>query len=207
MTSLLQDVFPKTNPKIPKQSLPLPYATQLIMDFMGKFHTYNQFVDHENIWEIDEDTFLIRLGEPHLHAVKCTLQQAILLNAKQIPFVPVTTHSLADQNKETLRIDQILAKFPDISPCIFQIQLNVSHWDSSSIPAVPSQKRILALILSQAPLLPKTTVQLIKKNYVALCNTNIDKYFAHQDISLKVHFINYIIFYSLCYSVKMFNLI
>jgi len=198
VTSLLQEVFQKTTPKIQEQILPLPYATQLIMDFIIKFHTYNQFVDHENIWEIDDDTFLIRLGEPHLYVVKCMLQEAILLNAKQIPFMTVTTHSLADQNKETLRIGQILAKFPDILPCIFQMQLNVSHWESSSIPAASSQKRILELLLNQAPLPPKTTVQLLKKNYEALCDKNIDKYFTHQDTSLKVHFIDCIIFCSLC---------
>ena len=119
-TSLLQEVFEGVSPKPQEQSLPLLHATQLIMDFIIKF-----LVDHDNIWETDEDTYLIRLGESHLYAVKCTLQQAILLNAKQIPFMAIATNNLADQNKEILRVNQILAKFPDVSLCIFQMQLSV----------------------------------------------------------------------------------
>jgi len=184
-TPLLQDVAQNSTPKVQESSLDIQHTIQLILDYIIKFHTYNQFVDHTNIWEIDEDTYLIRLGEPHLYLAKFTLHQALMVSSKQILSTTILANQVADQNKELFRLGQILAKYPDLSPCIFQVRLTESYRGSSSIAAVHSQIQILKFLLEHAPLLPKSTKQQIKSDYEALCGKNVDKYFNNNIMRLR----------------------
>jgi len=110
-TPLPHDTTNLCSPRMQRPELELQQKVQLILDFIIKFQSYNQFVDHHNIWELAEDTYLISIGEPHLFLTRCTVQQAIVLNNKQIPIMTVLTKDIADQNKAILRLGQIIAKF------------------------------------------------------------------------------------------------
>jgi len=97
-TSFSHDVVKNSSPQTQDPTFEIQKTIQLILDYIIKFNTHSQFVDHTNIWEIGEDTYLIHLGEPHLYLTKCTLHQALILSNKQIPSTTILTRNLADQN-------------------------------------------------------------------------------------------------------------
>ena len=167
------------------------HITQSILDYIIKFHTYSQFVDHTKIWEIDEDTYLIRFEEPHLYLTICTLHQAIILTSKQIPSSTILTSNTADQNKKIFRIGQILAKYADVAPCIFQVQVDPAYRGSASTLALQLQGQILRFCIESVPLLPKSTLQRLKSDYAILCDKTTDKYFTDHGICSKVLSINF----------------
>jgi len=89
------------------------------LDLIVPHNTYYQFVDHQLIWELAEDTYLINLDEPHLFLIKCSVKQAVVLTPVQIPILKITTRDQSDQNKVILRLGQLIAKYEDLSPCVF----------------------------------------------------------------------------------------
>ena len=107
-TPLLQDKVQECSPKQQRLQLEMPQKVQLLLDFIVKFHSYHQFVDHHNIWELADDTFLIVIGDTHSYLVKCTVQQAIVLSNKQIPVMTILTGNIAEQNKAIFRLGQLI---------------------------------------------------------------------------------------------------
>ena len=84
-----------------------------------RYNTHCQFIKHQLIWELAEDTYLINLAEPHLFLIKCTVKQAIVFTPAQILILKITTREQSDQNKVVLRLRHLIAKYEDLSPCIF----------------------------------------------------------------------------------------
>jgi len=185
-TPLVHDEISTSGAKLQGPTPEGHHITQLILDYIIKFHTYSQFLDHTKIWQIDEDTYIIRLDDPHLYLTKCTLNQAVLLTNKQIPSSTIITNNIADQNKEIFRTGQILAKYPDVSPCIFQVQLKSSYRGSASTLAVHLQEQILRFFIESVPLLSKPTMQRLKSDYAILCDNTTDKYFTDHGTCSKV---------------------
>jgi len=178
-----------SNPYTPLQQiskLELNQKVQLILDLIVKFRTYTQFVDHHTFWELDEDTYLISFDDAHLFLAKCTIRQAIILTNKQVPIMTVLTKYITDQNKALFRLGQIIAKYADLSPCIFQVQRNELCDYESSYSAVHLQILTLKFLMEQAPLLPKTTLDKIKIDYEVACSMNVDQYLCDQPLNPKV---------------------
>ena len=79
-----------------------------------------------------------------------------------------------EQEKMLLRISALLAKSEDLSPFIFQMQIQPSSQQLSPILALPTHKEVLEILLTQAPLIPKAAVQQIKQIYGEIENTKTE---------------------------------
>jgi len=165
--------------------LELNQKVQLILDLIVKFRTYTQFVDHHTIWELDEDTYFISFGDAHLFSAKCTIRQAIILTNKQVPIMTVFTKHITVQNKALFSLGQIIAKYADLSPCIFEVQRNELCDCESSDSAVRLQILTLKFLMEQAPLLPKTTLDKIKIDYEVACAKNVHQYLCDKPLNSK----------------------
>jgi len=148
-----------------KKKPPLTFLqlTQTILDEIIAFHPYVQSTNSVNFWEIDKNTFDIKIDDPNFYIAKCTLQQAILLNATQIPVLTILVQSEQDRQQMLLRVSTLLAKFHDLLPCIFQIKIQPSLSESIPISTISTHSKILEILLKQAPLIPSATVQAIKR--------------------------------------------
>jgi len=127
-----------------------------IQDTIIKFVTNRQRVNSSKFWEIDGDTYVIEHDYINTFIAKCTFYQAMFLSPTQIPVILVRVPSSDEQLKLLFRITTLVAKFEDLSPCIFHVQIH-----PETAPAPPScsmyaQKELVTLILINAPLLPKT---------------------------------------------------
>jgi len=118
ISSLLHEVFANATASNWKYSLPPCDKIQQIKQLIIKFHTCKDYVQSNNLWELGEDLYVIRLDNlyPNIYITKSTLQQAIHLNISQIPLVPYLTSSLSELDKETLRIIAMFTQFPDVTP-------------------------------------------------------------------------------------------
>lgn len=159
LQSLLKEVFASATKNNWDHILPPPNKIQQIKQLIIKFHACRKYIDPTRIWELDDDSFLIRIENvyPTTYFVRCTLKQAIHLDISQIPLIPYITSSMSDLDKEILRINNVFTKFADASPFIFEVQINVTRSNTSSSRAYISQKNIVEILLAHAPLVPKST--------------------------------------------------
>ena len=144
---LLKDVFASASKNSWKTIMPLHNKIQQIKQQIIKFHRCKKYADPTRIWELEEDSYLIRLENiyPTIYVTKCTLQHAIHLDISQIPLVPYVTSFMSDLDKETLRINNVFARFPEVSPFIFEVQIDVTATHISSRRAYISQQEISIL--------------------------------------------------------------
>jgi len=187
-TPLLKETANLCSPKFQTTETDLQQKVQLALDLIVKYNSYNQFVDHQLIWELAENTYSISFGDPHLFLMKCTVQQAVVLTNKQIPVMTITFKNIADHNTATLRIGHMIAKHDDLSPCIFHIRRDELSGIASQNSASHIQIFTLIFLIKQAPLLPKTTLQQLKTEYEAMCAKNVDKYFCGNVFNPKVNY-------------------
>jgi len=134
-------------------------TTQFILDAITKFVTHTQYVDHSKFWEIDGDTFVIEHDDFNTFIAKCTLHQAIILTPIQIPVLLIRVSSTKDQVKLLFRIAAFAAKLEDLSPCIFHVQIIPDSAHVSLTSSLPTQQDLLTLLLTNAPMLPKSVIK------------------------------------------------
>jgi len=183
---LLKETANLCSSKFQTAEIDLQQNVQLALDLIVKYNSYNQFADHQLIWELAENTYLISFGDPYLFLMKCIVQQAIVLTNKQIHVMTITFKNIADQNKASLRIGHIIIKYADLSPCVIQIRdelFGIASQNSAS----HIQIFTLKFLIEQAPLLPKTTLQQLKTDDAA-CVKNVDSYFCNNVSSHKVDY-------------------
>jgi len=86
---------------VQQKKLPLTFLqlTQTILDEIIAFHSYVQSTNSVNFSEIDKNTFAIKIDDPNFYIAKCILQQAILLNATQIPVLIILVQSEQDRQR------------------------------------------------------------------------------------------------------------
>jgi len=90
-----------------------------------------------------------------IHSLRNTrLHQAIVSTPIQIPVLLVVVASIKDQAKLLLRVVAFVAKFEDLLPCIFQLQIQTGFHQLSPILALPTHRDIFDFF-NHAPLLPK----------------------------------------------------
>jgi len=145
--------------------------TQFKLDAIIKTESHIQYIDHSKFWEVDGDTFVIKYDDSNTFIAKCTLHQAIVLTPIQIPILLVVVASIKDQAKLLLRVAAFVAKFDDLPPCIFQLQIQPGFHQLSPILALPTHRDALDLFLNHAPLLPKIAVQQMKHMHGELDTT------------------------------------
>ena len=171
ISSLLREVFTNTTVSNWKYSLPPCDKIQQIKQLIIKFHTCKDYVQSNNLFEVGEDLYIIRLDNlyPNIYITKGTLQHAVHLNISQIPLIPYVTSSLAELDKEALRITMMFAQFPDVAPFVFELQINENFRHINSHRAHNSQCKIINLFLQNAPLMPKSTRKALI-TYLAVLN-------------------------------------
>jgi len=81
ISSLLQEVFTNTTASNWKYSLPPCDKIQQIKQLIIKFHMCKDHVQSNNLWELGEDLYIIRLDNlyPNIYITKGTLQHAVHL--------------------------------------------------------------------------------------------------------------------------------
>ena len=90
-----------------------------------------------------------------IHSLRNTrLHQAIVSTPIQIPVLLVVVASIKDQAKLLLRVVAFVAKFEDLLPCIFQLQIQTGFQQLSPILTLPTHRDIFDFF-NHAPLLPK----------------------------------------------------
>jgi len=168
---LLSEVFTNTTASNWKYSLPPCDKILQIKQLIIKFHTCKDYVQSNNLFEVGEDLYIIRLDNlyPNIYVTKGTLQHAVHLNISQIPLIPYVTSSLSEIDKETLRITAMFAQFPDVAPFIFELQINENIRHTTSHRAHNSQCKIINLFLQNAPLMPKS-MRKVLITYLAVLN-------------------------------------
>ena len=97
----------------------------------------------------------------------------MFLSPTQNPVILVRVPSSDEQLKLLFRITTLAAKFEDLSPCIFQLQIQPGFHQLSPILALPTHRDVLDFF-NHAPLLPKTTVQQMKHMHEELDTTMPD---------------------------------
>jgi len=170
-------------------TLPPFNKIQQIKQLIIKFHKCNKYVDLTRIWKLDEDCYLIRLDNifPTIYVTKCTLQQAIHLEISQIPLSPYFTSSPSDLDKETLRISTVFTKFPEVVSFVFEVQSGVTLNHISPRRAYISQLKIIDILLTHAPLIPKSTRTALKSYHAILKDQSSDNENANPEGLPKVY--------------------
>ena len=95
-----------------------------ILTLIIQYHTKTHFQDHNTIWELAEDTYLVTLSSPELVLIKCTSKQAVIYKPEQISLLKITTLDIIDQNKMIFRLGLLIAKYEDLLPCAFKVMRN-----------------------------------------------------------------------------------
>ena len=126
-----------------------------IQDTIIKFVTNRSLVNSSKFWEIDGDTYVLEHDYINAFIAKCTLHRAIVLTSIQIPVLIIVVALIKDHAKSLLCVAAFVAKFEDLLPCIFQLQIQPGFHQLSPILALPTHRDALDLFLNQAPLLPK----------------------------------------------------
>jgi len=190
ISSLLSEVCTNTTHSNWIFKLPSCNKIQQIKQQGINFNTCAGLVHPNDVWELDEDQFLIRLDNqyPNVYVTKCTVQQAIHLNTSQIPFIPYSVFSLSDIENETLRINSMFSKFPDVTPFIFELQIDHTGTNTSSKRVSDSNKRITNIFLQHAPLIPKSTCKELVNYLKNLYEQDSPEKNASTKTELKVYF-------------------
>ena len=139
-----------------------------ILNLIIQYHTKTDFQDHNLIWELAEDTYLITLTAPDLVLIKCTLQQAVIYKPEQIALLKITTLNHIDQNKMILRLGLLSAKYGNLSPCAFKVMKNEETGITSLNSVLEVQRIALKFLVEQSPLLPKTLLKRLREDLEAL---------------------------------------
>jgi len=126
------------------------------------------------------------------------LQQVILLTAIQIPVLTITVHLEPEQTKMLLRISTLLAKLEDLSPCIFQLQIQPRSEQLSPILALSTHRKVLDILLNHTFLIPKATVQQIKQIYGETDNKKTELLVANLINTYQVDYLALMIFLLSC---------
>ena len=175
--TLLDDIFDKITCESPRQEQFSTSVTEQLQQIIIQFHEADIILDFRIIWELEPDTFLIKLATEPIasYFVKCTLAQAKTLQPHQIPFIPFIVDDNSFLDLEILRINNFFAKFPDASP----IFLEVVPTAPSPNPVVPcahiTHKRLAKLLLDFAPLLPQATRHTLNGYHGLLCKQYSDQ--------------------------------
>jgi len=93
---------------------------------------------------------------------------------------------LLHQAKLLLHVAAFVAKFEDLLPCIFQLQIQPGFHQLSPILALPTHRDALDLFLNHAPLLPKIAVQQMKHMHGELDTTMPDILILNPMLNLQV---------------------
>ena len=137
------------------------------------------------ILELAEDTYLINLPEPHLFSIKRAVKQAIVFTPAQIPILKITTREQSDQNKVVLRLGQLIAKYEDLSLCVFLIMRDETNGIQSRDSIFQIQSLTFKILFERSPLLPKTVLKRLQEDYDALRCQRCRKVDPQQDFKLK----------------------
>ena len=139
-----------------------------IQDTIIKFVTNPSIVNSSKFWEIDGDTYVIEHDYINTCIAKVTFYQAMFLAPTQIPVILVRVPSSDEQLKLLFRITSLTAKFEDLSPCIFHVQIHPETAPTPPKCSLYAHKDLVTLLLINAPLLPKTVTTKIRELLVAI---------------------------------------
>jgi len=139
-----------------------------IQDTIIKFATDRNLVNSYKFWEIDSDTYVVEHDYTNTFIAKITLYQAMFLTQIQIPAIIILVPSSDQQFKLLFRISTLLAKYDDLSPCLFHLQIQPDKAPKPSDSALHTHKHLVSLILINAPLLPKSVLTKMREFLVAL---------------------------------------
>jgi len=140
----------------------------LIQDAVIKFSTNYSLINAHKFWEIDSDTYVVEHDYINTFIVKITLHQAIFLNHFQIPAITILVPSSDEQFRLLFKISTFMAKYEDLSPCIFHLQIQPETAPKSSHSALHTHKQIMSLVLMYAPMLPKSVLTKMRELLVAI---------------------------------------
>jgi len=138
-----------------------------IQDTIIKFATDRTLVNSYKFWEIDSDTYVVEHDYINTFIVKVTLYQAMFLAQIQIPAIIILVPSSDEQFKLLFRISTLLAKYDDLSPCIFHLQIQPETAPKPSDCALHTHKHLVTLLIN-APLLPKSVIVKMRELLIAL---------------------------------------
>jgi len=155
------------------QNVPYPWRwlrqqIPFIQDTIIKFATDRNFVNSYKFWEIDSDTYVVEHDYINTFIAKITLYQAMFLTQIQIPAIIILVPSSDEQFKLLFRISTLLAKYDDLSPCLFHLQIQPDKAPKPSDCALHTHKHLVSLILINAPLLPKSVLTKMREFLAAL---------------------------------------
>jgi len=110
------------------QKVPYPWGwlrqqIPFIQDTIIKFASDRTLVNAYKFWEIDSDTYVVEHDYMNTFIAKITLYQAMFLAQIQIPVIIILVPSSDEQFKLLFRISTLLAKYDDLSPCLFHLQI------------------------------------------------------------------------------------
>ena len=110
------------------QRVPYPWGwlrkqIPFIQDAVIKLSTDRSLVNAYKFWEIDSDTYVVEHDYINTFIAKITLYQAMFLSQIQIPAIIILVPSSDEQFKLLFRISTLLAKYDDLSPCVFHLQI------------------------------------------------------------------------------------
>ena len=162
---------PPTEPAAPReqptqsndQQVPYPWGwlrkqIPVIQDAIIKYSTNRSLINAYKFWDIDSDTYVVEHDYINTFIAKMTLYQAMFLNQIQIPAIIILVPSSDEQFKLLFRISTFLAKYDDLSPCVFHLQIQPENAPKPPDSALHAHRQIVSLILFNAPLLPKSVL-------------------------------------------------
>ena len=138
-----------------------------IQDAIIKFASDRNLVNSYKFWEVDSDTYVVEHDYTNTFIAKVTLYQAMFLTQIQIPAIIILVPSSDEQFKLLFRISTLLAKYEDLSPCIFHLQIQPEKAPKPSDCALHTHKHLVSLLLLNAPLLPKSVLTKMREFLVA----------------------------------------
>jgi len=167
------DSSSEQNAQQKEQPVPYPWGwlrqqVPFIQNTIIKFATNRTLVNSFKFWEIDGDTYVIEHDYVNTFIAKVTLYQAMFLVPTQIPVILVRVPSSDEQLKLLFRISTLVAKFEDLSPCIFHVQMQPETAPQPPACSLYAHKDLVTLLLINAPLLPKSVTAKIRELLVAI---------------------------------------
>ena len=155
------------------QRVPYPWGwlrkqIPAIQDAVIKFSVNPSLINAYKFWDIDSDTYMVEHDYSNTFIAKMTLYQAMFLNQIQIPAIIILVPSSDEQFKLLFRISTFLAKYDDLSPYVFHLQIQPENAPKPPDRALHVHRQIVTLILINAPLLPKTVLIKMREFLAAL---------------------------------------
>jgi len=117
-----------------------------IQDAIIKFASDRNLVNSYKFWEVDSDTYVVEHDYTNTFIAKVTLYQAMFLTQIQIPAIIILVPSSDEQFKLLFRISTLLAKYEDLSPCIFHLQIQPEKAPKPSDCALHTHKHLVSLL-------------------------------------------------------------